>query len=272
MKRTLFGFGLFFLCLLKGYAQTSSCAQTLRLARSTYEQGRLHEIPSLVDGCIKNGFTVQEKVEALKLLTQTYIYLEEPEKADESMLNLLQTDHYFEINEAIDPAEFVALYKTFRTTPIYRVGIKAGTVTCRPNVASSDFANEGTAKYENRFAFTGGIALEIPFTKKLTLNPELYFHQKAFQNTNIVTTGTGDFELVANQTMTYVSLPLAVQYHLIDHKLNPYVLGGLSVDYLVNATLNAERKRSGFSPIEAKSYSITADREKLNLSADRKST
>lgn len=266
MKRILFGFSLSVFCLFHGYAQTSSCAQTLRLARSTYEQGRLHEIPTLLDACLSNGFTTQEKVDALKLLTQTYIYLEEPEKADESMLRLLQTDHYFEINEAIDPAEFVALYNTFRTKPIYRIGLKAGAVTAQPNVSSSDIANEGTGKYKNRYSVIVGVSAEIPFTKKLTLNPELYFQQKSFSNTNTLATAGGDFVLTANQTLTYISLPLAVQYHIVDHKLNPYALGGVSIDYLMNASLGAERKRTGFSPIEKKTFSITSDREKLNLS------
>lgn len=268
MKKILFGFSLFLCCCIGAYAQTSasSCAQTLRLARSTYEQGRLHEIPSLLGSCINNGFTTAEKADALKLLTQTYIYLNEPEKADASMLDLLQTDNYFKINEAIDPAEFVALYKTFRTAPIYRVGIKAGAVTAQPNVTTSDIANEGLGKYDNRFSFLAGISIEIPFTKKLTLNPELYFQQKAFKNTNTLFTSEGNFELITNQTLTYVSLPLVAQYHLIDHKLNPYALGGISVDYLVNGSLNAERKRTGYSPIESKTFTITSDREKFNLS------
>src|SRR3954465_3021621 len=93
----------------------SSCTQTLRSARSVYDQGRLQELPDLLEGCLKNGFSVQEKVQAYKLLTLAYIYLEEAAKADAAMLALLNTDHYFEINLTTDPAEFVALYKTFRT-------------------------------------------------------------------------------------------------------------------------------------------------------------
>src|SRR5690348_11970776 len=114
MKKTLL---LLTVLLAAGVAraQLTSCAQTLRLARSTYEQGRLHEVPELLERCLENGFSRQEKVEAYKLLCLSYIYLEEPAKADEAMLDLLRTDHYFEINETTDPAEFVALYKTFRT-------------------------------------------------------------------------------------------------------------------------------------------------------------
>ena len=88
------------------YAQLTSGAQTLRLARATYEQGRLHEIPSILESFLPK-FNRQEKVEAYKLLTLSYIYLEEPEKADAAMLSLLQTDHYFEVNLKDDPAEFI---------------------------------------------------------------------------------------------------------------------------------------------------------------------
>src|SRR4051812_40329491 len=82
-------------------AQTTSCAQTLRLARSTYDQGRLHELPELLKNCLENGFTKPEKVEAYKFLALSYTYLEEPDQADAAMLMLLQTDHYFEINEGV---------------------------------------------------------------------------------------------------------------------------------------------------------------------------
>lgn len=128
MRRILL---LFVVVLLAGsYARAqSTCAQTLRLAQSIYDQGRLHELPQLLQKCLEeNGFNDEEKVNAYKLLTLTYIYLEEPAKADEYMLALLRTDTEFKVNDAVDPAEFVALYKTFRTYPIYRIGGKLGAV------------------------------------------------------------------------------------------------------------------------------------------------
>src|SRR5450755_433500 len=154
-------------------AQITSCAQTLRLARSTYEQGRLHELPDLLKSCLESGFTTTEKVEAYKWLTLAYIYLEEPEKADEMMLNILQTDHYFEINESVDPAEFIALYNTFRTKEIYRLGLKLGANASQPNLISSNNASTASSKYQYGFGFSGSIVGEIPFYKKLTFNPEI---------------------------------------------------------------------------------------------------
>ncbi len=141
MKRILFCF-LIFASGVRTYAQISSCAQTLRLAQSTYEQGRLHELPGLLESCLKNsgtsGFTKDERVRAYKLLAMAYVYLEEPEKADDAMLNLLRTDPYFKPNPDVDPAEFIGLFSTFRTTPIYRLGLRLGGNATQPNLMSSN--------------------------------------------------------------------------------------------------------------------------------------
>src|SRR6187431_2599241 len=189
MKRLLPLF-ILLLSVSQGFAQLTSCAQTLRLAQSTYEQGRLHEVPSLLQACLSNGFSKQEKVSAYKLLTLSYLYLEEPEKADEAMLNLLRTDPYFEINPAVDPAEFVGLYKSFRTTPVYRLGVTIGVNATQPNVTSSvETAANSESEYKYGIAFQVGANFEIPIKEKLTLNPSLLFQQKGFDLESKVSRG-----------------------------------------------------------------------------------
>ena len=120
--RKIVGFILFSLLAFSNqvFGQAASCTQVLRLVQSTYEQGRLHELEALMAVCLKNGFDEQQKVTAYKYQTLAFIYLEEPEKADESMLALLNTGqagHFFKPNDAVDPAEFIALWKKFRRDP-----------------------------------------------------------------------------------------------------------------------------------------------------------
>lgn len=268
MTKSVLGFFLLFICFISAKAQTSSCAQTLRLARSTYEQGRLHEIPTLLNGCLQNGFTDQEKAEALKLLTQTYIYLEEPEQADDSMLKLLQTDHYFEINEAIDPAEFIALYRTFRTDPIYRIGAKVGVNLSGPSFNGRINVVNGTGEFTPKINFQTGASFEIPLVKRFTLNPELYFRLNSFFGSLRTPQGT-DRENVteATESMRWISLPIRLQYALKEEsRINPYVSAGFSVDYLVNSSLTIDRIRVDASPVGEKSDELTPQREKINLS------
>src|SRR5688572_13888746 len=131
---------IFFLAAFLGFLTIASfgqsCTQTLRLAQSTYEQGRLHEVPTILKKCLdEGGFTDTEKVNAYKILINSYIYLEEPELADETMLKLLEADHFFKVNEAVDPAEFIALYKTFRVDPLFRIGFKVGPTATMPAIS-----------------------------------------------------------------------------------------------------------------------------------------
>src|SRR5258708_10164394 len=130
MKR-LYGLIIFsLLTTTAAFSQVSNCTQVIRLVRSLYETGRLHELRTATEGCLAaakgKGFTDAEKREAYRYLTLAYIYLEEPEKADEMMLKLLDTDHFYEVNSAVDPAEFIALFNKFRHVPVFRLGFKIG--------------------------------------------------------------------------------------------------------------------------------------------------
>lgn len=260
------------LCLLLSativHAQMTSCAQTLRLANSIYEQGRLHEIPALLESCLKSGFTKQEKVQAYKILCLSYLYLEEPQKADEAMLNLLRTDPYFEINEQVDPAELIGLYKTFRTWPIYRIGVRLGANVTSPNVKSRVEATSGESEYVPNYNIQFGIVGEVPLNQKLTLNPELAFQSKKFSYKSTV--DFGDDQQNASEgveSQTWVSLPVMVQYRVLDKSYNPYIALGVSADYLLKSELTITRRRENASPVDEKSIDLEPEREPLNISA-----
>lgn len=276
MKRILLPAAVvLFACCHPAMAQ-SQCAQTLRLAQSIYEQGRLQELPDLLQNCIKNGFNDEEKVNAYKLLTLTYIYLEEPAKADEMMLALLNTDTEFKVNDAVDPAEFVALYKTFRTKPIYRIGGKLGGTVSRPSVVSADFANDGTNTPSSSFGFCGAVSAEIPLKGKMdqfTLNPELSFQMLSFKGINERGDNTlADTSLVspATETQAWMSLPISLQYTLRGNRTGSslyYVSAGLSADYLLSSSKGIISNREGNSAVDQNTFDINTQRNHFNAAA-----
>lgn len=278
----------YFFCLLvlscsKSFSQTATCAQTLRLARATYEQGRLHEIENQLKSCLESGFTKEEKqlkVEGYKILCLSYIYLEEAEKADEAMLNLKRTDPYFTPNPQVDPAEFVALFNTFRKEPIYRIGAKLGGNFSRPNVQESVSAVElgSDSKFKPSFGLQFGAAADVPLIKKITLHGELLYLQHRYEINQKVNRGTdvetGDpliNEFTGTETQNWLSLPLSAEYAYLNsnskfhEKLRPYIAGGIVVEYLFGARITAIRQRAGESSIPESG--IDVDREKINLSA-----
>lgn len=273
MKRLALAFLLIgVLTLHHAHGQQTSCAQNIRLARATYEQGRLHEVPTYVQSCIQNGST-QEKVEAYKLLCLSYIYLEEPVLADQAMLNILRTDHYFTVDPASDPAEFVALYRTFRTDPIYRFGAKIGANATQPNVISYVPANDGQSEYSPGISFLAGIGVEVPLRKNLTFAPEVNLILKNFKYDNTVTyteevSGEPrEFHTTGTERHTWLSIPFSVQYQVLKSRLNPYVSLGVSTDVLVSAQNTFLRTKQEASSLEEQTVNLKSSRANINISA-----
>jgi Outer membrane protein beta-barrel domain len=243
--------------------------QSLRLARSVYEQGRLQEIPSILTEKLINDLTIEEKVEAYKLLCLTNIYLEEPEEADKYMLKILQTNHEFVLNRDADPAEFVALYETFRHDPIYRIGGKVQGILSRPNVVSTERLNNGDSEYTQRLGYGLQITAEIPlpwFNKRLTFNPELGIQSRSFVNTNTIE--QDDFVGEGIERQNWITLPLSVQVHLFEFKkIQFYVSGGMAADYLLSSTITASKLRGdNNSALAEKSIDVKQDRNSFNSS------
>jgi hypothetical protein len=277
MKRSLHAFLFLFLCGFSAHAQLTSCTQTLRLARATYDQGRLHEIPGLFEKCLHDGgFSQEERVEAYKLLCLTYIYLEEPQKADEAMLSLLRTDPYFKINKEIDPAEFIALYRTFRTHPIYRIGPTLGVNATTPQAkfANTIASGEGetSLKYNYKVAFQFGASADLPLNllmkgedRLLTLHGDLLYQLKNFELQQSVDRGNQLInELTVNERQSWIALPVSLQYQFLQKKYHPYVSLGVSGDYLLSSELTLNRVRENTTSVEEKKFDV--DRNKFNVS------
>lgn len=244
-------FVLFTFVSYYSFSQTTSCVQTLRLARATYEQGRLHEIEGQLKPCLEGGFTKDEKqlkVEGYKLLCLSYIYLEEPEKANEAMLNILRTDHDFQINPAVDPAEFVGLYRTFRSKSLFSIGLTVGPNGTLP-IVKENYAVSGSAtgegKYSPKVSVQIGLVFEKHLVGKFTAAPEISLSTRAFTYTNsnlFVSDSTGNS--VANQTgdikQTWLDLNLLMQYELGKGVLHPYISFGPNIGMLLSASNTAE--------------------------------
>ena len=285
MKKLLL-FGILIIIVAPSFAQT--CAQTLRLARATYEQGRLHEIEKQLENCLKGpeqgGFSKQEKqlrVQALQILCLSYIYLEEPQKADEAMLDLKRTDPYFRPNPEVDPAEFVALYNSFREDPVYRYGFKVGGNFSRPNVKELIAAVEldDDSEYKPLFAIQLGFAADVPIMlfnqKRWTLHGELIYLQNKFEIDQKESRGPSPYEegqellneFEGIETQNRIALPISIEYTFMQKRFFPYVAIGVSTDYLLSSTINGERKRSLQAGVPERNEEFTPQREKINAGA-----
>jgi hypothetical protein len=224
-------------------------AQTLRLAQSIYEQGRLHELPSLLKDSEIAKYSKSEKVNAYRLLTLANIYLEEPQKADESMLKLLKTEHFYEPNEQVEPAEFIGLYKTFRTKPVFNMGFKLGVNSTLPMLMEQYYVSvgsEGQGKYSTSLGFQPGLVFEKAIFSNsknkilnhLILAPEVFYTSRGFKYDNAsFAAGAAQFKATIKQT--WVDFNLMVQLKLNKSKtLLTYATLGPGVSYMLKGTIS----------------------------------
>lgn len=240
-------------------AQTA-CTQNLLRARTTFDEGNIQLLPDLLLDCInnkKNGFTDEERTEAYRLLILAYIYQDEPEKADETMLALLKDNPLFQINEAVDPAELINLYNTFRTHPIFHWGVKIGPNTTLINTREVYGANNSlnsSGSYSLAAGFQGGISFEIPFLKKFYLNPEIQFIYRVFdyENTNLYAAdgfsgspGSQPANILVKESQALFKVPIMLQYKFMDKPYNPYVALGPSLSYLLSDSFSGDTDTFG---------------------------
>lgn len=230
--------------------RAQSGTQALRLAQSVYEQGRLHELPGLIESNI-GKFSKPELVSAYRLLTLAHIYLEEPEKADASMLKLLDADHFYQPNPNVEPAEFMGLYQTFRTKPVFNLGLKFGANFTLPILNSIYYVSNtsGKGKYAPKMGFQFGLSFEKEIFKdkknwmnRLVFAPEVFYVQRTFGYTNAMPftndlTNASDGSQTVTLKQNWIDLNPIVQLKL-RNSINfvPYIGFGPGVSYILSGS------------------------------------
>src|SRR5258708_25890577 len=238
--------------------------QTLRLAQSIYEQGRLHELPSLLKDSAIVKYTKSDQVYAYRLLTLSYIYLEEPELADVSMLKLLDASHFYEPNEQVEPAEFIGLYKTFRTKQVFNYGLKGGLNGTQPLLTNAYYVSSGApgkGKNSLSIGFQVGFVFEKEILSRsknkifgnghLSFAPEIFYTSRVFKysNPNLFTSdslGSSVADGLVTVKQNWLDLNPIVQMKIGKSKTAlPYVGFGPGISYLLSAPTTLVTTRTG---------------------------
>jgi hypothetical protein len=186
------------------------------------------------------------------LLTMAYIYLEEPEKADEAMLNLLRTDHFFEVDRNVHPAEFISLYNKFRTKSLFRIGANLGPTFNMASVYSDEYVGQtaaGAGKYAPKVGFQIGLVFEKDILERgndkpplLTLAPEVVYAIRSYGYSSTPFVNDVDETPAAAQEYTakinrFEINPL-VKVNLRKSNLNPHIIVGPGLNYLLSNTIS----------------------------------
>ncbi len=228
------------------------CVQNIEIAQQRYDEGRIQDIQELLNDCIKGGtYDKAQKSQALRLLTLAYIFLEDEKNSEATMLQLLETNHEFRVNPAIDPTEFINLHEQFRYKPLFNLGIRYITNFAQPipiELNSSLNLTNTRHEYSYIYGFVGvGLNFEYEIFDRFILYPEIHFKIMSISRTDTqpgVITGQ-DYITIANlENQQWLSLPVSVKYNFEFQNLPKFKLyanlGG-SIDYLLGSSRPADK-------------------------------
>lgn len=217
-------------------AQTT-CSDKLRQGQRYFDDGQLDLIPQMLESCMKEGFTNEEKITAYKLLIQTYLFNEEPEKADAVMIQFLREFPSYVI-AANDPKEFINLHRTYRTEPIFKLDFFVGGNYSLPKVKeyfSVANLNDLKIKLNSKFGFTAGIIYTDRLYKDIEFSAGLNYSNYRLDYTDnqyAFTTLTGKFR------NAYLGIPLSVKYNVKYRNIRAFGRVGFETVYLLYSKMD----------------------------------
>jgi hypothetical protein len=260
---------------------TDPCVQNIEIAQQRYDEGRIQDIQPLLKDCLAAGnFDKAQKSQALRLLTLSYIFLEDESQAEATMLNLLQTNHEFQVNAAIDPTEFINLHDQFRYKPLFNVGVRYITNLAQPIVKelnSTLSLNGEYPVYSYQLGYVGiGLNFEYEFYKDFFIYPEITFKTMSISRSGSQegflpsTTEPYLMEIENFEDQNWLSLPISAKYiiHLKSSpKLKFYVNLGGSIDYLLGATRPSDGSTLNTTGAPEVGFNINSadDKNRLNF-------
>jgi len=240
---------LAWLCFTSSNAQTSDC---LRNAQQKFNIGHLNEIPTSLEDCLdkknlKTEFTIkEEEIQAFKLLTLVYIYLDDQRNANKSILRLLKSDPEHQPDPQ-DPAEFVYLYNKYSSKPVLALNGKLGfnfAQISEQEQFSTGIIGQSSNSYSSALALNLGLGIEYRIYKDFQLGPEGRLSTKTFNYTGAIATTSltkadgsdANYNSLAfREADQWLDVPLYIKYNYAKKNIVPFIYAGFELNYLISS-------------------------------------
>ena len=223
--------------------QKEDCAIVLKNALKTYDEGAIEKVVDMLQGCMENGFSKEEKVQAYRLLILTYLFENNRTEAERNMVKLLKMEPEYQVNSAVDPPEFIKLFESYRTMPVFSMGLALGinfsVVSVLKNYSIDIVDPKTKIKYHSKVGFQVALNYNHYLFDRCELSVEASLGTNTFQYQNDLI----DFANVTfKETQSWIKLPVSATYDFgKGKKFKPYARLGASVGYLFSDNANIVR-------------------------------
>ncbi len=215
------------------------CSRSLNEAEDRLELGHFYEIPAILESCLKNGFSKEEKIRAYRLLTLAYLYLDYQDKADSVYLKLLRLSPEYDPSISNEPAEYINHHLQFTTRPNISFVFKTGLNLTRPSIlAHYSLSNSAmdVKKISPLLSFQLGFGSEITITNNLHVGIDFLYTKMRFEVEDKLLEEMFYKPQIKNVRQEW-EIPIYAKYVLWWKKWSPFVLGGISPNSLIDASM-----------------------------------
>jgi len=235
-------------CIFAEAQETTSCAEKLKSAQTSFAGGQTAEVPSLLNGCLRSvGFKKEEELAAYKLLIQTYLLNDMLEQADSAMLSFLKSNPEYKTSPT-DHSSFVYLYNTYNVKPVVMMSFRLGTslpflTSVREHPVSGETSSSKYSSDAANLFFS--FEAKYRFTERIEAGIGLGYSQLKFSNKVITYSGGDDIlykvaEISYHESQQRIEIPVFATYDLTgSSKFTPYFRAGLGISFNISATADA---------------------------------
>ncbi|MFA0964243.1 hypothetical protein AB9P05_20715 [Roseivirga sp. BDSF3-8] len=231
------GLGLFLFFTLNFSARAQSCDKILSDAEKAFEVGNLYSLADILLPCVKNGgYNRDERIRALRLLTISSLYIDEPESAEQYFLALLKEKPDYQPQQS-DPQELHDLAQRYTTMPrVSFLPLQFGITYARPSIVNEYTIDSYTdaQTYEGRSGMMTGAGAEITIKPWLSAGTGVYYANYRFSYRNTIL-GYSQLNFTENRQVFSFPLYLRLIHPGLFKKLRPYVYAGASYDLMIGA-------------------------------------
>lgn len=185
MKATLISTVLVWALASTNVFAQSGCTQSLADARTAYENGNFLEALDLVEDCIGNYKTKEEKVEANRIAALCYMELGKDGEVHKHIRNIFRADpNYQRYTVGKDPRRFSKLVLEYEVRPSLQLGFYAGGTLNIPKVSESLVPyNSGTSTYTPSVGYQFGADIDALISGGWSVRGKVGFSSAATNHT-----------------------------------------------------------------------------------------
>jgi hypothetical protein len=232
--------------------QEGTCAEKLKTAQLLFEKGQVEAVPGYLSGCLRSGFSREESLAAYKLLIQSYLFMEDQQKADSAMLSFLGKNPEYRLSPT-DHSGFVYLYNNFRIRKLIQFSVHLGSnlpFTSTIKIISAA-GNPGKTGYStDALNLYGSLEAKYALNNRLELNFEAGYSKLSFSNREYFLNPDNTAFGITNysEVQTRIDLPLSLTYDIRSFgSFTGYCRLGAGPSFILNSSGNASHVPADFN-------------------------